>query len=240
MSREKLIKGLLLVSSVLCFVFTVVFVIWFFISESNFLEEKYWEYINWLTNIENKVASLRNKILIIFVVLLLYFVLSVFPVIPISILCVATAMVFDIASSFVINFSGISLLFSVRYFTGRKTGGGSVQRILEKSKFLAGVIENEASENPWILAVVRLLPVVPVNAVSQLFGAIDFPFGRYMRISVICFIPKMISYFIIGDNFTNPFSEEFILSMIIFSFVSGIFFLCLRSAWDFIKKVKDK
>ncbi len=240
MKKDKLIRKLLLFASLFCFILCIVLVIWYFISEINFLEEKYWQYINWLTNLENKVAAIENKWLIILVILLLYFVLTAFPVIPISILCVASAMVFDVAECFLINIAGLAILFSVRYSTGMSAGGGSAQWLVRKNKFLRRVIESEGQGNPSVLAVIRLLPVMPINPVSHLYGAMDFPFGKYMWISILCFIPKLISYFIIGNNFANPFATEFILPMIIISLFSGISFLCLRRAWDFINKVKDK
>ena len=240
LNKDRLIRKLLLLAALFCFILCIVLVVWYFLSEINFFEEKYWQYINWLTNLENKVAALPNKWLIILVILLLYFVQTVFPVIPISILCVASAMVFDTASCFVINVTGLALLFSVRYSTGMRVGGGSGQWIVRKNKFLQKLVESEGQGNPWVLAVIRLLPVMPINPISQLYGAMDFPLGKYMWISILCFIPKLISYFIIGNNFANPFASEFILLMIIISLMSGIAFLCLRSAWDFINKVKDK
>lgn len=213
--------------------------VWFFVSEINFLEEKYWEYISWLSSIENKVAALENKWLIILVILLLYFILTAFPVFPISILCVASAMVFNIAECFAINIFGLALLFAVRYSTGMSAGGGSAQWLVRRNRFTRRLIESEGQGNPWVLAVIRLLPMMPINPVSHLYGAMDFPFWKFMLISVVGFLPKLISYIIIGHNFANPFSAEFTLPLIILSLLSGIVFLLLRGAWDFINKVID-
>lgn len=238
LKKEKLLHKLLLVSALLCFVTCIVLVVWYFISEINYLEVKYWQYVDWLTDLENQVAMLENKWLIIIVILLLYFILTAFPVFPISILCVATAMVFNFAESLVINSAGLAILFAVRYSTGMSAGGGSAQWLVRRSRFTQRLFESEGHGNPWVLAVMRLLPFMPINPTSHLYGALDFPFGKFMAISLSCFLPKIVCYIIIGNSFANPFATDFIIPMIIMSLVSGIVFLMLRHAWDLINKVK--
>lgn len=232
-----MMRKLLLLAALLSFILCIVLVVWFFVSEINFLEEKYWQYIDWLSSIENRVAAIENKWLIVLVIELLYFILTAFPVFPISILCVASAMVFNIPECFLINLCGLAILFSVRYSTGMSAGGGSAQWLVRKNKFIRQLIESEGQGNPWVLAVIRLLPMMPINPVSHLYGAMDFPFYKFMIISVAGFIPKLTSYIIIGHNFANIFSAEFTLPLIVLTLVSGIIFLLLRGAWDFINKV---
>ena len=227
-------------ASMFCFILCIALSVWFFVSEINFLEEKYWQYIDWLTALEQKVVAVENKWLIIIVVELLYFILTAFPVFPISILCVASAMVFNFPQSIVINVIGIAILFAVRYSTGMSAGGGSAQWLVRQSKTIQKLVEDEGKGNPWVLAVIRLLPFMPINPVSHLYGAMDFPFGKYMLISVAGFLPKIISYIIIGNNFANIFSPAFTLPLIILSLLSGIFFLLLRGVWDVINKVKER
>lgn len=224
----------------LCFILCIVLVVWFFVSEINYLENKYWQYIDWLQNIESQVASIENKWLIVLVVELLYFILTAFPVFPVSILCVASGMVFGFTQSLFINICGIVILFSVRYSTGMSAGGGSAQWLVRKSSKLSHLIEDEGTGNPWVLAVIRLLPFMPINPVSHLYGAMDFPFFKFLFISVAGFIPKLISYIIIGDNFANIFSPSFTLPLIILTLAMGIFFLLLRGVWDVINKVKER
>ena len=238
LNKKKKIQKLLLMAAMFSFILCILFVVWYFVSEIHFLEEKYWQYINWLTSIENRVAALENKWLIVLVVELLYLALTTFPVFPISILCVASSMVFDFHKSLLINIIGLVVLFSVRYITGKYAGGGGTQKLVRKNRFIRRLIEDEGRGNPWVLAVIRLLPFMPINPSSHLYGAMKFPFFRYMLISVIGFLPKLISYIIIGNNFGNPFSSDLTFPLIIISLFSGIFFLLLWGAWDIIKIVK--
>lgn len=232
-------RKLLLIASLISFSVAALLIIWYFVSEINFLEEKYWEYIMWLSDIENKVAAIENKWLIILVILLLYFILTAFPVFPISIICVASAMVFDMPACFAVNLSGLALLLAVRYSTGMSAGGGSAQWLVRKNRFVRNLIESEGQGNPWVLFGVRLLPLMPINPVSHLYGAMSFPFWKYLLISLVGFLPKMISYIVIGHNFANPFSPEFTIPLIFIAVFSGVAFLIMRGAWDVIKIVKE-
>ena len=239
MNKKKMMRKLLLMSATFCFTLCILLVVWFFVSEIHFLEEKYRQYIEWLLSVENRIAGIENKWLIVLVIELLYFILTAFPVFPISILCVASAMVFNFPHSLIINISGLAILFSVRYSTGMSAGGGSAQWLVRKNRFIRKLFEDEGHGNPWVLFATRLLPFMPINPVSHLYGAMSFPFYKFLLISVSGFIPKLISYIIIGNNFTNPFSAEFILPLIIMTLLSGIFFLLLRGAWDVINIVKE-
>ena len=228
-----------MLAAIACFAVAAFFIVWSFISKINFLEEKYQEYIVWLSELEYKVASIDNLWLLILVIMLLYFVKTAFPLYPISIICVATAMVFKTPVSFAINSAGMVLLFAVKYVMGTNTGGGNAQKLIRKSEFVRKLVESEGTGNPWVLFIFRLIPSFPVNSVSQLYGAMNFPFWKYVFISLLGYMPKMAFYIIIGRNVSNPFSLKFSLPMVLFAILSGFTFLAMRAAWDAVDKMKD-
>ncbi len=239
MSKEKIVRRLLFFASMVCFTVAALLIIWSFISKIHYLEEKYQEYIIWLTELEYNVASIDNLWLLILVIFLLYFVKTAFPLYPISIICVATAMVFKIPAAFLINILGMILLFSVKYVMGTNTGGGNAQKLIRKSQIARSLIESEGQGNPWVLFIFRLLPSFPVNSVSQLYGAMEFPFIKYLLISTAGYLPKMAFYIIIGRNVSNPFSLKFSIPLILLALLSGITLLMMRAAWDAIDKIKE-
>ena len=239
MSKEKIVRRLLFFASMVCFTAAALLIIWSFISKIHYLEEKYQEYIIWLTELEYNVASIDNLWLLILVIFLLYFVKTAFPLYPISIICVATAMVFKIPAAFLINILGMILLFSVKYVMGTNTGGGNAQKLIRKSQIARSLIESEGQGNPWVLFIFRLLPSFPVNSVSQLYGAMEFPFIKYLLISTAGYLPKMAFYIIIGRNVSNPFSLKFSIPLILLALLSGITLLMMRAAWDAIDKIKE-
>ncbi len=238
MNNKNIVRKLLLAASIASFVFMVILIVWSLIAEINFLEEKYHQYISWLSALEYKVAAIENKWLIVLVVWLLYFILSAFPVIPISILCVATSMVFNVVYSFIINAIGLLLLFAVRYSTGVKLKMTGILKLMSKNRFLRKIIESEGKSDAMVLFTMRLLPMMPIGPVSQLYGAIGFPFYKYLIISIVGFIPKIISYIVIGQSFLNPFAPEFYIPLIVLTALCGVAFLCIHGALDMINRIK--
>ncbi len=240
MKKEKIIRSALRLGAIACFIITVLLLIWTVISKIDFFEEKYIEYLSWLDNVEHNVASIGNKWLLLIVIILLYFVRTAFPVYPISILCVATAMVFNTPSAFVINIAGETLLLSVKYYMGKHQGGGGLHKLIRKSSVAKKIIESEGQGNSWVLAVCRILPGISINVVSQLYGAMDFPYGKYLLISLLAYLPKTASYIIIGRNVYNPFSLKLSIPLLILSVVSGFTMLSLSRVWDTVHNQEDK
>lgn len=239
MSKDKIIRSALRFGAAVCFILSALLIIWSVVSKITFLEEKYVEYLNWLSDFERNVAGIGSKWLIVLVVMLLYFVRTAFPIYPISIICVATALVFNTPSAFVLNIMGVSILFSVKYFMGVNSGGGGAQKLIRKISIARKIVESEGQGNPWVLLACRILPCISVNAVSQLYGAMHFPYWKYMLISVFAYLPKMASYIIIGRNVTNPFSLKLSIPLLVLSVVSGITMISLSKAWDAAEKHKD-
>lgn len=238
-SKNKIVHKLLTFAMLISFALSILLVVWAFVSKINILEEKYQEYIVWLSDLEYKIASIDNRWLLILVVMLLYFVKTAFPLYPVSIICVATAMVFSIPESFVINCGGMVMLLAVKYVMGTNTGGGNAQKLIKKSSLAQKIIESEGNGNPFVLFIFRLIPSFPVNSVSQLYGAMEFPFLKYILLSLAGYMPKMAFYIVIGKNVSNPFSLKFSLPLMLLTFFSGIAFLGMRTAWDAIDKLKE-
>lgn len=240
LSKDKFARKLLRLGAYVCFACTTLLIIWAFVSESNYLAEKYEEYIVWLADLELHIAAVDNRWLLILVVLLLYFVKTAFPLYPISLICVATAMVFDIYSALAINCAGLALLFAVKYVIGTNMGGGNMQKLIRKSRIVKNLIESEGTGNPWVLFVLRLVPSMPTNSISQLYGAMEFPFLKYLLISLVGYCPKLISYIIIGRNVFNPFSLRFSIPLTVMTFVTGVTLMTMSIMWDAIDKYKVK
>lgn len=236
MKKDKIIRNALRIGAITCFVISALLLVWALISKIAFFEEKYIEYLTWLDNLEYSVVSIGNKWLIIIVIILLYFIHTAFPVYPISILCVATAMVFNIPSSIVINIAGESVLFFVKYFMGVNQGGAGIQKLAKKSNLARKIIGDDGQGTAWMLAVCRILPGISLNLVSQLYGAMNYSFGRYMLISVFSYLPRTLSYIIIGRNVYNPFSLTLSIPLLVLSVVSGFVMLSLSKVWTTVKK----
>ena len=217
----------------------VFLVIWALICKIGVFEEKYRAYTIWLSNLEIKIASINNIWMLILCILLMYFIKSVYPLYPISILAMATAMVFDVPYAIAINSAGMVILFSVRYMTGVWSGGGNLQKLIRKNVWVTKFVEGpDAKGNAWLLLICRALPCMTINNVSMLYGAMGFPFISYMLISYSGYLPRMLFYVVIGSNVSNPFSLGFSIPLTIMFAFTGASLFFLR--WIYGTFIKEK
>ena len=221
---------LLILIGIILFIFLMFFKI-------STLENWYEQYQHFLDNLEMRVVALGGKQIIIVSVLFLFSLKSVLPipVFPISCVCVISSMVFNSAASFFVNLSGFALLFSLRYYIvrGEKTFS---YRFLKSYDAIWKFLENDSKGNPWILLGCRMIPLFPVNTVSNIYGSMRYDFCRYLLLSLLGFLPKIISYTIIGRNAFNPFSASFIVPLMLSCMFSGVGLLLTRRIILIIRK----
>lgn len=197
----------------------------------------YDEYEDYLLRLELDVASLENKWIIITAIFSLFALKTISPVpyIPISCICVISAMVFNLNISVILNILGLVIIFSIRYYIGRKKKT-LPYRILKRYDEIWRVLEHDGKGNPWLLFLCRILPLFPVNTVSNIYGGMKYDFKKYILLSVSGYLPKIISYTIIGRNAFNPFSASFMIPVMVSSFLSGTGLLITRKIILFIRR----
>lgn len=201
------------------------------------LQMWYAEYQMYLERLEMRVAEMRNNTAVLFAVFLLFTLKAVMPlpIIPVSCVCVIGAMVFGSFFSVILNILGLVIIFSIRYYIGRRKKT-LPYKLLRNYDEIWNILEHDGNGNPWLLFVSRAFPLFPINTVSNIYGSLKYDFKKYLLISVAGFLPKIISYSIIGRNAFNPFSASFIIPVMISSFVSGIGMLATRKIILFIRR----
>lgn len=193
-----------------------------------------------LHEFELLVASLPNKWLVLIAVLLLFAAKAFLPI-PIPTICLISGIVFPSEASFIINIIGVSLLLTIKFFWGKRFGPGAVGKLYSKNEAITGVLESKAGRgNPWLLFGLRIVPYAPLNMVSQIYGSMNCGYDKFMLISLLGFMPKLLSYTIIGQNVFNPFSLAFILPIVILLMLSGISLIVFNMILESIQKSKAK
>ena len=192
------------------------------------LETRFNTIIGLLTKIDNAVAELDTEREILICIFALYIAKCQLPI-PMSFLCAISGLVFPLNSALLINAVFILFFFSVKYFEGMWIGGGWAGMILniKKIKFIRDWIEFRGNGNPYVLSVTRLFPVIPLGMVSKYYGSLKYDFVYYLLLSLLGFAPRLYIYTKLGAAFTNPFSTQFIvLLMIIVGFTgfTSLFF----------------
>jgi len=222
LAKEKRRRSLINLIGVLLLLVAGVLVALLFFMKSPWLQDWYKLYNDQLQQLEEYVLDLPGLELISLAVLLLYAIKSVVPFFPISVMCIITGLVLPMTTSFAINIGGILILVSARYWLGRRRGDGQVQKMLKLHPTVRAFLEEDSKSRPWLLFVFRLVPNFPVNAVSHTYGAMRFDFADYAIISLLGFLPKLISYILLGNYTFDPLSIPFIVPLIIIFTLSGV------------------
>ena len=184
-----------------------------------------------LVDLEERVASMGNRGLIVVVVMLLFTLKSVFPPVTIPAICLISGMV-PWYFARLVNIAGVAWLMTIRYFWGRWFGGGHTFKLVRRTEIIRSLLESKGTGNPYLLFAFRLIPAFPVNSISRLYGAMQFRYRDYIFISLAGFMFKILSYTIIGRNVYNPLSTSFLLPIILLCFVSGSVLIVLCYVLD--------
>lgn len=227
-SRKKVIN----IAAVVMLIVAAVLMVLLALLQVDPLKSWYADMQEWLIDFENTVTSIENKHVVFMVILTLFCIKGFVPFLPISTLCFMTGMVFPGFSAFLINMLGVALQMSIAYFKGRLFGGGNVHKFLNKYEGTRQVLEKNATAHTLLLLTFRLVPFVPMNTVSRLFGSMNIKYWEYIFISIGGFSPKIVSYTIIGRNVYDPLSPSFIVPIIVLLLISAVSALILNFVLD--------
>lgn len=164
----------------------------------------------------------------VMIILANFFLKAIIPWFPISCICVASGVLFEWYYAIIINICGLAILFTIKYFWGKRFGGGNAEKILSKYDRAHKFIDSSKLGSTLVLFVLRLCPSLPINSVSQLYGTTDITYTKYLIVSLLGFSYKLFSYTLIGRSVFDPMSAKFVVPLILLFFFSGIVLLGLN------------
>ena len=220
-NRERILLKLWRFGGVSCFIAAAVFIVIGVAMRFESVYDRYSQYLVALVELENKVAALQTRWLIIIVIFLLYLLRSLSMIYPYTIVYIISAMVFPPVESFIINMLGMAMTFALRYYTGIVMGEGYWNKVLKRHPTVNSVFETRGKGSPLLLFALRLVPFCPLNTLSHLYGTFEYPFLQYMLLSCIAITPRMITYSFIGYSVYDPLSSNFIIPMTVLLIFSG-------------------
>ena len=213
--------------SVLCFVLAVALVLISLLLTLPQIQRRL-AYINdWFIYIEMFIARF-DRLAAVFVILLLFGVKAVFPVIPFSVLFIGSGLVFSVPVAVAVNAVGFGVLVTIQYFWAKKFGGGNTHKLILRSKTITRFMDLHGDGNKWMLVILRFIPFVPVGAVSKSYGATDMQYSPYVILSVLGYLPRLISWSIVGTNITKPVTPGFFIPFAVLLIISGISLLLMN------------
>ncbi|HAQ62998.1 MAG TPA: hypothetical protein DCR23_00905 [Ruminococcaceae bacterium] len=181
---------------------------------------RYDSFLQMLADFEDSVAAIPDKGVVILAILLLYLAKSVIPI-PTSAVCVIAGMVFQTPLAVIINVVGYIGLITIKYFWGKRLGSGFIYKALCKYENIERILTSDAAAKDGLLAAFRVIPVCPINTISQIYGAMEYDYYKYIFLSILGFLPRIISYSMVGRHVYNPFSLAFMLPLVIIFMISG-------------------
>ena len=186
-------------SATACFCVAVVLVIITYVMTLPEVRKSLQDMYAWFERIENYIAG-YDKLIAFVLIIALFFIKSVVAFIPFSVLFISSGMVFSAPIAMGVSILGFALLISVKFFWGKKFGGGNAHKLAVKSKSITRFMDLKGEGNKWMLAVLRFVPFVPVGTVSRAYGATEMKYLPFVGLSVLGFLPRVILWSYVGSN----------------------------------------
>ena len=199
-----------------------------------------------LLDVERFIQSLGVSWKFVLSMLFLFLVRTFIPFLSVSAICVLTGAVLPSYWAMAVNFIGVLIMMSIKYFEGERFGSGNAWKFISKNESARRIMENSGKVNKWLLFALRMIPGFPLGSVSKIYGSIKFPYWQFLLLSALGFSPKLLSYTFMGTNVFDPLSPAFLMPLIIALTISGVSLLCVNLIWHFVeknvkfKKKKDK
>ncbi|MCR5207411.1 MAG: hypothetical protein K6C14_02910 [Eubacterium sp.] len=187
------------------------------------LQDQFAAMINFLTNLDNAVARLETQREVLICIFALYIAKCQLPI-PMSFLVAISGMVFPLNQALLINAVFCFFFFTVKYVEGIYIGGGWTGIILSfnRMRFIREWIEFKGNGNPYVLTVTRMIPAISLAMISKYYGSLRYDFLYYSILSLIGFAPRIYMYTKLGAAYTNPFSSQFIIPLMVIVGFTGI------------------
>jgi uncharacterized membrane protein YdjX (TVP38/TMEM64 family) len=138
-----------------------------------------------------------------------------------------------------VNIAGFVILLTIRYFWGKRFGAGNAWKMISKLDVAQRLIQTDGKANPALLIALRLIPGIPINGISGIYGSYEFGYLRFILFSLIGFMPRLLSFTFVGRNVYDPLSPEFLVPIMILLFLSGISLLSVNGIWITVEKTVE-
>lgn len=189
-----------------------------------------------LLEAEQFIQSLGISWKFVLAMLIVFLVRAFIPFLAVSAICVLTGAVLPSYWALIVNFLGIIIMMSIKYFEGMKFGSGNAWKIISKNERARKIIESSGKVNKALLFALRLIPGFPLGSVSRIYGSLKFPYWQFILLSAAGFAPKLLSYTFMGTNVFDPLSSAFLVPLMIVLTISGASLLCVNLIWLLVEK----
>ncbi|HTR61565.1 MAG TPA: TVP38/TMEM64 family protein [Candidatus Binataceae bacterium] len=139
--------------------------------------------------------------------------------VPGAVMTIAGGLAFGTLWGSVYSLIGADIGAIVAFGAGRFLGRGFVESVVGK-RFDA-MLARIARHGFHIILYLRMVPVIPYNALNLIAGASRIDFRDYLWASVIGMIPGTILFAFLGDALWHPLSPRFFIALLLISISVG-------------------
>lgn len=141
--------------------------------------------------------------------------------VPGAVMTIAAGLAFGTLWGSVYAMTGADLGALVAFATGRYLGKDFVQRHVGRRFHI--LLDRIARHGFQIIFYLRIVPVIPYNALNLIAGASPISFRDYFWASMIGMIPGTVAFAFLGNELWHPTSPRFLLAvvLIVASFGAG-------------------
>ena len=147
----------------------------------------------------------ENAMLATGIVLLLFALKSLTVVFPLSILYLASGILFRPVIAVLISTAGLAITITIPYWIGRYSGKQIVQEICQKY---------QRTNTFFACFITRIVGFLPGDIVSIYFGACDTVYLIYLVAGVSGSLLSIITTTLLGEKISDPFSVEFMIVLL--------------------------
>jgi len=202
-----------------------------------FLIYNYWDNIQKL-DVQEFIANLDNLLYAGFILLGLYTAKSIFFIIPLLGLHIASGMVFPLYLAIPLSSLGFVLEISLTYFYGYFLGNDFVENIISRHPRFRQLLDYNLDNDLYIPFLLRITPVA-IEPTSLILGASGNFYWHFVLGSLMGALPKIVLFTMIGDAIVNPVTRGSLITFVIIVLLWLLAAHRLRKYWRKINGNKD-
>ncbi|MCI8595069.1 MAG: VTT domain-containing protein [Oscillospiraceae bacterium] len=172
----------------------------------------------------------RNPWAAVGLMLLFFAFKSLSFVFPILVIQMASGLLFPLPAALAVNLAGMLISALLPYGIGRFSGGGAVEKLVEKYPKLQKLTGLYQGRELFFSYLLRVVGVPPMDVASLLLGAMKLRPVPYLLGSMLGFLPMTVAATVMGANISRPGSPAFILSVTAWVAIIVISILIYRHA----------
>ena len=156
----------------------------------------------------------ENAMLAAGIVLLLFALKSLTVVFPLSILYLASGIIFQPVIAVLISTVGLAITITIPYWIGKYSGKQIVQEICQKYPKAGMIAQYQRTNTFFACFITRIVGFLPGDIVSIYFGACDTAYLIYLAAGVSGSLLSIITTTLLGEKISDPFSVEFMIVLL--------------------------